>query len=41
MKEIKAADKERQNFKCQDDSIRVALLNSSNYESSNTKNFTT
>ena len=40
MEEIKAADMERQKFKCQDDSIRVALLNNSNYESSNTENFT-
>ena len=40
MEEIKAADTERQKFKCQDDSIRVALLNNSKYESPNTKNFT-
>ena len=40
MEEMKPAETERQKSKCQDDSIRVALLNNSNYESSNTKNFT-
>ena len=39
MEEIKAADMERQKFKCQDDSIRVALFYNSNYQSSNTKKF--